>query len=187
MFLVPAVILGVVLGLLLGGRLGRLADLELRAWWLFFAAIGLQLIAFPSAIFPVDLPQGLSTALSIASYVCLVAVTALNLRLPGMAIAGLGMLANLAAILANGGHMPALPGAIREAGLTHHGVYNNSVAEASPRLPWLVDRWAAPDWVLFGNVFSVGDVMLAIGVAVLVCAAMGAGLRGRSPATEPAA
>jgi len=187
MFLVPAVVLGVVLGLLLGGRAGRLADLKLRVSWLFFVAIGLQLVAFPSPIFPVELPQGMSTVLSVGSYGCLVAVTALNVRLRGMAVAGVGMLSNLAAIVANGGHMPALPEAIRKAGLAHQGVYNNSVADASPRLAWLVDRWAAPDWVLWGNVFSVGDVLLAAGVVVLVSAAMGAGIRGRSPATEPAA
>ena len=186
MFLAPAVLIGLLAGLLLGGRLSRLAELRLRAQWLFFAAIGLQLIAYPPFV-GVQPGDGVATVLQVVSYGCLVAVTLVNLRLTGMPIAGAGMLCNLAAILANGGHMPALPGAIREAGLTHHGVYNNSVAEASPRLSWLVDRWAAPDWVLFGNVFSVGDVMLAIGVAVLVCAAMGAGLRGRSPATEPAA
>jgi hypothetical protein len=42
MFLAPAVLIGLVVGLLLGGRLSRLAELRLRAQWLFFAAIGLQ-------------------------------------------------------------------------------------------------------------------------------------------------
>jgi hypothetical protein len=186
MFLVPAVAIGVVLGLVLGGRMGALADLRIRALWLFFAALGLQLIAFPSPLFPVQVPEGLATVLSVASYGCLLAVTALNARLPGMAVAGLGMASNMAAIVANGGHMPALPGAMRDAGLTYQGVYNNSVADASPHLPWLVDRWAAPSFVPFGNVFSAGDVLLAVGVVVLVVAAMGVRLRWRL-ATEPAA
>jgi hypothetical protein len=37
-----------------------------------------------------------------------------------------------------------------------------------------VDRWAAPSWVPLGNVFSVGDVLIAIGVVVTLAAAMGA-------------
>jgi hypothetical protein len=37
-----------------------------------------------------------------------------------------------------------------------------------------VDRWAAPSWVPFGNVFSVGDLLIAIGVVVTLAAAMGA-------------
>jgi hypothetical protein len=190
MFLVPAVVLGVALGLLLGGRPGRLADIQLRSSWLFFTAIVLQLVAFPSPIFPLQVPAGMATVLSVASYGCLVAVTAVNLRLPGMAIAGLGMVSNLVAIVANGGHMPALPAAMRSAGLAYDGVYNNSVADASPRLPWLVDRWAAPSWVPWGNVFSAGDVLLAAGVVVLVVAAMGVRwprLRGRAPAADTAA
>jgi hypothetical protein len=96
------------------------------------------------------------------------------------------MLLNLAAILANGGHMPALPSAMRDAGLSYTGVHNNSVAAAHPHLAWFVDRWAAPGWVPAGNVFSVGDVLIAIGVVVLIAAAMGARLPFRAPAAATA-
>jgi hypothetical protein len=184
MFLAPAVLIGLVAGLLLGGRLSRLAELRLRAQWLFFAAIGLQLIAYPPfiAVRPGD---GVATALQVVSYGCLVAVTLVNVRLTGMAIAGAGMLCNLAAILANGGHMPGLPSALAGAGLTYDGVRNNSVRDAQPNLPWLVDRWAAPDWLPWGTVFSVGDVLLAVGVAVVIAAAMGPRVPWR--AVRPAA
>jgi hypothetical protein len=177
MFLVPAIVLGVVVGLLLGGRVERLADLRLRHVWLFFLAIGLQLVAFPWLLMPWQVPAGAATALSVASYGCLVCVTLANFRLPGLAIAGLGMVANLGAILANGGHMPALPRAMAEAGLRYQGVHNNSVADGSPAVPWLVDRWAAPQWVPWGNVFSAGDVLIAAGVVVVVACAMGASTR----------
>jgi uncharacterized protein DUF5317 len=183
MFLISAVALGVLLGLALGGRIGRLADLHLRGLWLFYLAIALQLVAFPWPLFPFEIGQTPATILQLGSYACLLAVVALNLRVPGLPLAGLGMLCNLVAISSNGGHMPALPAAMRKAGLTYTGVHNNSVADAHPTLPWLVDRWAAPDWVPWGNVFSVGDVLLAVGVLWLIAAAMGARLprllRGR--------
>ena len=174
MFLLPVVIVGVVVGLVLGGRIDRIAELRLRTPWLFYVAIGLQLLAFPSLFMPWRAGEGLATALSIGSYVCLLAVFLNNRRLTGMPIAGAGMLLNLTAILANGGHMPALPSAMRDAGLSYTGVHNNSVAAAHPHLAWFVDRWAAPGWVPAGNVFSVGDVLIAIGVVVLIAAAMGA-------------
>jgi len=177
MFLLPVVVLGVLAGFLLGGRLGRLADVRLRAPWLFYLAIALQLLAFPSLVMPWHAAEGIATALSVGSYACLVTVFLLNVRLRGLAIAGGGMLLNLAAILTNGGHMPALPSAMRDAGLTFGGIHNNSVADASPNLAWFVDRWAAPSWVPFGNVFSAGDVLIAIGVVVTIAAAMG----GRLP------
>jgi hypothetical protein len=176
MFLLPVVIVGVLIGFLLGGRLDRIADMRLRAPWLFYAAIALQLLAFPSLFMPWHASETIATVLSIGSYVCLLAVFALNARLTGMPIAGAGMLLNLAAIVANGGHMPALPRAMRDAGLSYTGVHNNSVAEAHPNLVWFVDRWAAPSWVPAGNVFSIGDVLIAVGAVVLVAGAMGARL-----------
>ena len=103
-----------------------------------------------------------------------------------MPIAGAGMLLNLAAIMSNGGHMPALPRAMRDAGLAYTGVHNNSVAEAHPRLVWFVDRWAAPSWIPAGNVFSVGDVLIGVGAVVLIAAAMGARLPFRAPVTPAA-
>ena len=115
MFLLPAVIIGVLAGFALGGRIDRLADVRLRAPWVFFLALGLQLVAFTS-LFDSHVPESVATAMSIGSYACLLAVFVLNARLPGMPIAGAGMLLNLAAILANGGHMPALPRAMRAAG-----------------------------------------------------------------------
>jgi Family of unknown function (DUF5317) len=186
MFLFPVVIVGVAVGLLLGGRLERIADMRLRAPWLFYAAIALQLLAFPSLFMPWHASETLATALSIGSYGCLLAVFALNARLTGMPVAGAGMLLNLSAILANGGHMPALPSAMRDAGLSYTGVHNNSVAEAHPALAWFVDRWAAPGWVPAGNVFSVGDVLIAVGAIVLVAGAMGARVPlRRHPAVRP--
>jgi hypothetical protein len=60
----------------------------------------------------------------------------------------------------------------------------NSVASAAPHLPWLVDRWPAPEWVPLANVFSVGDVVIALGAVVLVVGAMGVGgRRARAGAT----
>ncbi|MDX6552638.1 MAG: hypothetical protein QOH74_1126 [Gaiellales bacterium] len=174
MFLFPSVFIGLAIGLLLGGRIGRLAEVRLRAPWLFYVAIGMQIVAFPSLVLPWSISEQLATALSIGSYFCLSAVLFLNIRLRGLAIAGLGMLMNLAAILANGGHMPALPEAMRGAGLTFDGVHNNSVASSDPNLGWFVDRFAAPSWLPMGNVYSVGDVLIGVGIALTVAAAMGA-------------
>jgi hypothetical protein len=190
MFLMPVVVIGVLVGYLLGGRMSRIADVRLRAPWLFYVAIALQLLAFPSLFMPWHASESIATALSLGSYACLLAVFLLNLRLTGMPIAGAGMLLNLSAMLANGGHMPALPSAMQHGGLHYSGVHNNSVADAAPNLAWFVDRWAAPSFVPFGNVFSVGDVLIGVGAVVLVAAAMGARVPLRRPAppsTDPVA
>jgi hypothetical protein len=82
------------------------------------------------------------------------------------------MLLNLAAILANRGTMPVRLAAMHDAGRTD-AVQANSTALRDPSLPWLVDRWAAPDWIPLANVFSVGDVVIAVGAVVIVLAGMG--------------
>ncbi len=86
------------------------------------------------------------------------------------------MILNLVAVIANGGRMPVLPDAMHRAG-HDYGVRMNSVAAADPRLDWLVDRWAAPEWVPLANVFSAGDVVIALGALALGLAATGASMK----------
>src|SRR4249920_2172805 len=136
MVLVFAVLLGTLVGLLLGGRLSALADLELRGLPLFGVAIALQVLAYPSGIFPWAVPDTAATALWLGTYCLLIAIVVLNRHVTGFVIAGLGMASNLVAVLANGGHMPALPRALRGAGVAFDGVVLNSVADAHPRLTW---------------------------------------------------
>jgi hypothetical protein len=180
MVLVLAVAVGLVLGRLLGGRVAALADLRLRGVWLFYVAVGLQVLGYPSGVLPWSVGDSVATGLWVLSYGFLIAAVALNVRLTGAAIVGLGMLCNLAAVLANGGHMPARATALRAAGVTYHGVHNNSAVALHPHLAWLIDRWPVPAWIPMGNVYSVGDVLIAAGGVVLVCAGMGVRLRRRT-------
>jgi hypothetical protein len=186
MVLVFGVLLGILAGLVLGGRLAALADLELRGLPLFGVAIAFQVLAYPSGIFPWAVPDGLATALWLGTYCVLIAIVVLNRHVTGFVIAGVGMASNVFAILANGGHMPALPRALRAAGVPFDGVVNNSVAAAHPHLAWLVDRWAAPGWVPGANVYSIGDVLLMVGGIVIVAAAMQPRRWWLAAAIEPA-
>jgi uncharacterized protein DUF5317 len=179
---------GLAVAPLLGGRWLRLADLQLRWVVLLYAALALQLVAFPVSTLPWRTPDRAAVILWLISYGLFAVAAARNLLVPGVPLVAVGMLSNLAAILANGGHMPALPSALRNAGL-HFEQSRNSTALATPHLPWLVDRWAAPDWVPFANVFSVGDVLIALGGFLFALAATGAleRFRVRAPRGEPAA
>jgi len=185
MSLALPVVAAACLGLLLGGRLGALADIRLRAWWLFFAAFGLQVLAFPFEFLPWRTGHAPASAIWIVSYGLLLVAAALNLRIRGVPLVVAGIAANVAAVLANGGTMPVLPEAMRAAG-GDHTTFNNSTAAAQPHLAWLVDRWAAPEWIPAANVFSVGDVLIAAGAAWIVLAGMGVRLpRSRRGATSP--
>lgn len=176
MVLAFAVVVGVVCGLALGGQVERIAHLRLRRLELLYVAVAIQIVAFPFAFLPWRTGEATAKALWLVSYALLVVAAAANRRLAGAPVLALGMGLNLVAIVANGGSMPALPGAIHDAGMSYV-VHQNSIASATPNLPWLVDRWPAPEWMPLANVFSIGDVVVAIGTVVLVVAAMGVGDR----------
>jgi Family of unknown function (DUF5317) len=179
MVLALAVLAGLGLGRLLGGRASVLASIPIRAPWLFYAAMGLQIVGYPSGVLPWSIGDSLATGLWLLSYALLIAAVAVNVRLPGAGIVGLGMLSNLAAVVGNGGHMPARASALRAAGVLYRGVHNNSAVASHPNLSWLIDRWPVPAWIPMGNVYSAGDVLIAVGAVVLVCAGMGVRLRRR--------
>jgi len=164
---------GLALAPLIGGRWSRLADLRLRGAGLFYVAIALQLIAFPASALPWRTPDRLAVVLWLVSYALFALGAARNLRIAGVPLVAAGMLSNVAAILSNGGHMPALPAALRAAGL-HFEQSRNSTALAAPHLSWLVDRWAAPNWVPLANVYSVGDILIAVGGFAFALVATGA-------------
>jgi hypothetical protein len=173
-------ILGVVVALPFGGRLRTLATIRLRWLGLAYVALAFQIAAFPGSSLPWHTPDGAAVALWIASDLLLVAVVVRNVRLPGVALVAAGLGSNLLAVVVNGGHMPALPRALAAAGL-HYTRSMNSEATAHPALPWLVDRWAAPHWIPLANIFSVGDVAIAVGGLVLALAVTGARVPGRKP------
>jgi hypothetical protein len=181
MVLALGAVLGIVVGFLLGGSLSRLADLKLRGVALLGLALVMQLVAYPPVLAP---PDGVATAIWLASYGLIIVVALLNRRVHGFPLATMGMLSNLVAVIGNGGHMPALKSAMIDAGVDF-GVRANSELASSPNFPWLIDRWGAPWWVPMANVYSVGDVLLTVGAVVIVAAGMGARLP-RLPRRQPA-
>ena len=48
----------------------------------------------------------------------------------------------------------------------------NSVVVANPALAFLTDIFAMPSWLPFANVFSLGDVLIGVGIAVAIVAGM---------------
>jgi hypothetical protein len=177
MALALALLLGVLLSLVAGGSLRAVGKLRVRSIGLLYAAIGLQVVAFPFAFLPWTTPGALQRVLWLLSYALLVVGAARNFHIPGVRVIATGMSLNLVAVMANGGRMPVLPDAMHGAG-HDYGVRMNSVAAADPQLDVLVDRWAAPDWIPLANVFSVGDVIIAIGALALGFAATGVSRSG---------
>src|SRR3954452_24133999 len=169
MLILWAIPVGIAAGLLLGGRFERLANLTFHWSWLAVGGLLVQVGLFTEVGF--GLAGSLAPVIYVLSTAAVLVAVVRNLAIPGMAIVALGALANLAAILANAGSMPADPGALALAGLAAGG-HTNSVVLEHPALQPLTDVFAVPGWVPLANVFSVGDVLIAVGIAWAIAAGM---------------
>lgn len=170
MFILYGLLAGFAAGLVLGGRLGGLAELRLRWVPVVLAGLLAQVILFSGPV--ADRIGALGPVLYVGSTAIVFAAVLRNARLPGLPIVATGAAANLAAITANGGYMPASPGALAAIGHGLASAYSNSSVVAHPVLEPLTDIFALPRWLPFTNVFSVGDILIAAGVAVVIALAM---------------
>jgi hypothetical protein len=117
--------------------------------------------------------------LMITSYIILWAIIWLNRHLPGMGVVLVGVSCNLLAIAANRGYMPISPEALSRirAGSAVAQMSLGSVVVGSKDV--LLLRQQAPFWIL-GDILvipepfpqptamSIGDVLLAVGVFLLI-------------------
>jgi hypothetical protein len=170
MFILYGVLIGLVLGFLVGGRPAGLASLQIRYGWLMIAGLLVQVVLFSP--FAAERVGDLGPPVYVGSTLLVAGAILANLRITGMAIVGLGAISNLAAIVANGGYMPADPGAMGALGMAEPTTYSNSSVVPDPALWPLTDIFAMPAWMPWSNVFSIGDVFIVVGVVIVIVAAM---------------
>lgn len=177
MFVLFAVPVGVALGYLLGGRLERLSEITFQWAWLAVAGLAVQILLFSTPLAEAFAPR-VGEAIYVASTGAVLIAVWRNLAVPGLALVAIGAISNLAAIVANGGVMPTTPEALAAAGLDADDGFSNSAVLENPALAPLTDIFAVPPWLPFANVFSIGDVLIAIGIVVVIAV----GMRPRSAA-----
>jgi Family of unknown function (DUF5317) len=170
MFALYAVLVAMVLAALSGGRLSGLAELRFRWANLALGGLLVQLLLFLPPVAERVGAAGVPIYVA-SSAVVLVAVLA-NTAIPGMRLVAVGAASNLVAIVANGGYMPASPSALAALGKEVGETYSNSAVVPDPVLPGLTDIWAMPAWMPFANVFSIGDLLLALGIGYAIWAGM---------------
>jgi hypothetical protein len=179
-FILYAVLAGLVIGLLTGGSAARLGELQFR--WAPLVAVGMavQVLLFSTTLGDALGPW--APHVYILSNLAVLAAVWRNLAIPGLPLVLVGGAANLVAIVANGGYMPVSPGALAAMGRVPREGYSNSRLVEGVVLGPLTDLFAMPTWVPAANVFSIGDMLIGVGAAVAVVAAM----HGRAPRTDRA-
>jgi hypothetical protein len=170
MFILYALALGLAVGFLIGGRPDGLAGLSFRWPWLFVGGLLVQIVLFSG---PVSERVGdLGPWIYVGSTTVVFLAVLANRSIAGMPIVAVGAASNLLAIVANGGYMPASPGAMAALGKVDPTIYSNSSIVANPSLAPLTDIFALPAWLPYANVFSLGDIVIGVGVVVVIARAM---------------
>ena len=182
MFIAVAIVVGLAVGLLRGGRFGNLGDAAFRLWPLLVLGIVVQ----GAAAFTGD---G-AVAVIVVSYVLLLVFCAVNLGHAGMGVVLVGIALNLVVIGINGG-MPVRRDAIVAAGIADHEEVpqlefgaKRHLESGDDRLTFLGDIVPVPG---VHEVLSFGDLAMSVGVAAVLANLMRTRQRQSWEGSAPAA
>ncbi len=147
---------------------------QLKHLWLIFAAFLPQLLI---AYLPSTrhlLPDRPASLILMASLGLFFIFAWLNLNQPGILLLLIGLVSNLTVIAANGGWMPISPlTASRLAGTdilqildigSRIGPKDILLLPQNIRLEFLSDRFLLPAWLPYQAAFSLGDLLIGIGI-----------------------
>jgi len=179
--LIGALVVGIVGGLLAGGRITNIADARLRWVWLLFLGLAIRYgtqWAIDNGVPYMDL---LRLPLFISGFFALLLGLWLNREQPGFPLAFVGILLNAGAIVINGGFMPVWEPSVVAAGLNPADItssFYRVVGEtATGGLPpeFLANAGPLGDIIpvpipYLNNVASIGDIFLSAGLAFFLFA-----------------
>jgi hypothetical protein len=175
MFLVVPALLAIALAVAQGGSIRHLASLPIRDAWTILVSFAIQAVLYISVLRGSAFVRLAGPAIYVA-ILCLVVVgVSRNWHLGiGARLVLIGLVLNTAVIIANAGQMPVDATALRSvqrsamvSDITHGQYYNRQLTTASSRLTLFSDRLPVKLPFAPGYVYSIGDILVAAGAAML--------------------
>ena len=170
--------LGIVVGLVTGWGLSKWRGHPYRPptlnhIWLVIVGFLPQFLTIYLGNTRFTIPDWLAALSIVTSQLILLIFAWLNRHLAGMSILTLGLVLNMAVMVANGGFMPINPStAERLVGSekidsyefgSRFGYKDILLSKNETRLEWLADRFLPPVGFPYQVAFSLGDVFIAFG------------------------
>jgi MFS family permease len=177
--ILTGIAIGLVLGLLAGGRISNLGSVRLR--WVPLLVLALILRFGTELLLANDVPiaETLRVPLLATSFGLLLAGIWVNRTYPGMTLAFVGTLSNGLAILVNGGFMPIWEPSLVAAGFTTADVSTeiHTILPATLDASFLLHLGPLADVIpipfpLIQTVASIGDLFLMLGLAFFLFASV---------------
>ncbi|WP_090439529.1 DUF5317 domain-containing protein [Natronincola peptidivorans] len=174
--ILEAILLGLLVGKMRGGKLKRLTPSVLRFSWIIFFAFALQIgISIMNFLGHPFFIQHRMMAY-VVSYVLLFLSLFLNMDFKCMWFIMVGAIANFAAIMLNGGSMPVdlmvlenlgfenMLNSIQQGALPHY----IPLEEAGAYTRYLGKSLSMPDIYPLKQIFSIGDLFISAGIFFLI-------------------
>ena len=171
------IILALIIGVLIGGKLTRLADIQIKHVWLIFVPalmfVFAWIVASVSGISHIHWIYG---TLHLTGIAALVVLSLINTKIPGAKLITIGLILNAIVICANGGFMPASVRSInilygqKYAQQTMHSTHvRSSIMDSHTKLPVLCDIIPIKTPMkIFRGIYSIGDMFLSAGIFIAI-------------------
>jgi membrane-associated HD superfamily phosphohydrolase len=169
------VVISIVIAVIINKGLRGIEHKKVEQFYLILLGFAIQLVIF-SQEFSYSKLNFLTPILYIYSLLILLIFMVLNLQHKGIKIAGIGFLSNLAVIVSNDGYMPQdIPklelvwGQGKVELLKQAGHFNNAISMSpNTHLNFLSDIIAIPKPRFLMGVYSIGDVVITIGITIFI-------------------
>ena len=168
---IELIILSLIIGLVRGGKISRFKNINFKKMWLFIIAILIQYFLFSiNHIEEVHLFDNLFKYLKqliIISYILLFIGIIINLRYKSLWLILAGSILNFIVLLANGWKRPVLEEGLKLVGIdTLLPLYIPILEET--KLSILGDIIIVSKPYPFPHVFSIGDIIISLGLFMLI-------------------
>ena len=180
MILLLAIVIGLLATLIRARLNNRTLILPPFRWeWLVFLSVIPQVFVFYIPTIGQWVPEWTIPIIQIISMAGLLIFTTVNLTKPGFWALGVGLLSNFLVIVLNGGWMPIHPQTLKrmvpaqpiefwEIGTRLGFTKDRIMTYDQTNLAFLSDIFTLPQWIPYKVAFSIGDVLISIGVIILL-------------------
>ncbi len=175
MLFIVLILLSFIISIIINRGFGGIENKEIQAGYLIVVGFAIQIAIFNDKFAASSLNK-LTPFLYIISLIILLIFLLLNINYKGILISLTGFLLNFVAILANGGYMPQDLGKLKLIGetgkvklLQKFGYfYNARIMNNKTHLNFLGDRIVLPFPKSISSVYSIGDIIIVIGICLFI-------------------